>query len=371
MSSTSPTSSANGHRAHADPPPRQPPRFPVPGRRHRDLHHRSRRFAALRGIQQQAEFHQFSDLSSLWKQMVGHVSGRPGLQETGAISDRESVATTIFISLSRGKRGRDTNVLHSLKDREISTKSLNGKLTRPSEEREWLSKKCRKVKQKWRRGIGKRETLTSLFNRPSRSLNLNDFNCTKQVGGQIWLREIKKSACMENWNWEIRSSKKIMQGIAKKLKNWQANRARHARSDALSMQQQRNPTTVSQIMAQIRELQKEQSEFLVRCMRIFTILNQGAALERLTFPIELLLFQVPELCCAAMLDCRVTTLNGKGITGSVFERPPAQEGLSSKISFFEEFGNILLRDWELILQKQQGEEKEKWKENRWPRPLPK
>ena len=53
--------------------------------------------------------------SSLWKQMAGHVSGRPGLQETGAVSDRESDATTIFCSHSKGKRDRDTNVVHSLK----------------------------------------------------------------------------------------------------------------------------------------------------------------------------------------------------------------------------------------------------------------
>ena len=37
----------------------------------------------------------------------------------------------------------------------------------------------------------------------------------------------------------------------------------------------------------------------------FTILNQGPALERPTIPIKLLLFQVPEPCRAAILDCRV------------------------------------------------------------------
>ena len=50
--------------------------------------------------------------------MADHVSSRPGLQETGAISDRESVATTIFSSQSKGKRDRDTNVVQSLKDGE-------------------------------------------------------------------------------------------------------------------------------------------------------------------------------------------------------------------------------------------------------------
>ena len=90
-------------------------------------------FAALRSMQQQqANSSQQSSLNV----RAGHVSGRSGLQETGAISDRESVATTIFSSQSKAKRDRDTYVVDSLKDRQkIFKKSLNGKLTRPSEER--------------------------------------------------------------------------------------------------------------------------------------------------------------------------------------------------------------------------------------------
>ena len=47
----------------------------------------------------------------------------------------------------------------------------------------------------------------------------------------------------------------------------EGDRARQARSDKLSLQHEENPTTVSQMMAQIRELQNK-SEFLVRCKRI-------------------------------------------------------------------------------------------------------
>ena len=46
--------------AHADLPLRQPPRFPLPGRRHRD---RSRWFAALRSIQQQQNSSKQSSLN--------------------------------------------------------------------------------------------------------------------------------------------------------------------------------------------------------------------------------------------------------------------------------------------------------------------
>ena len=71
----------------------------------------------------------------------------------------------------------------------IFTKSLFGKLTRPSEEREWLSENCKKLKQMSRRGIGRGEILTSLFRSSIKNLNLSDFNCTRQVDGQIRLRE--------------------------------------------------------------------------------------------------------------------------------------------------------------------------------------
>ena len=47
---------------------------------------------------------------------------------SGAELDRESVATTIFSSLSRGKRYRDTNVVHALRDRENPQKILERKV---------------------------------------------------------------------------------------------------------------------------------------------------------------------------------------------------------------------------------------------------
>ena len=73
-------------------------------------------------------------LPSLWKQMADHVSGRPGFQETGAFSDRESAAT-ICCSQSKGKRERDTNVVQSPKDRKSHAKSWNRMLTWPSDKR--------------------------------------------------------------------------------------------------------------------------------------------------------------------------------------------------------------------------------------------
>ena len=160
------------------------------------------------------------------------VDSRNSIRETGADLDRETVVSTLFRSESKGKRDRDQipqswteNLLqqrflvHNRKGREIetrtlcsrwktekiSTTSLNGKLTWPSEEGEQLSRDCMKLRQKLRRDIGKREIMVSLFMRSIRSSNLIDFSYNKQLAGQIRLRETK-SAWMENWNWEIGSS---------------------------------------------------------------------------------------------------------------------------------------------------------------------
>ena len=54
---------------------------------------------------------------------VGHVSSRPSHLETEAELDRESVAT-LFSSLPRGKRDRELNFVHALRDRDTLEKIL-------------------------------------------------------------------------------------------------------------------------------------------------------------------------------------------------------------------------------------------------------
>ena len=120
----------------------------------------------------------------LGKLSACHVSSCPGPQKTEVELDRESVATTLFSSQSKGKRDRELNFAHALRDRE-NKRSLNGKLTWPSEERkEKLSKDYSKLRQTWRREIGKREILISHFRRSIKNVNLSDFSYIKQVMGR-------------------------------------------------------------------------------------------------------------------------------------------------------------------------------------------
>ena len=93
-------------------------------------------------------------------------------------------------------------------------------------------------------------------------------------------------------------------------------------------------------MAQIQELQDKVNSPM---RDNFTILDQGAALERPTFLIKL-----PRFCPRSLPRCDSglprDTLNGTVITGNVCERPPAQEGLSSTILNKKRIGHHPLRD---------------------------
>ena len=58
--------------------------------------------------------------NGLWKQMADYelVDSRDGIQEPGPNLDTESVVSTLFRSPSKGKKDRDQNVVHWLRDRE-------------------------------------------------------------------------------------------------------------------------------------------------------------------------------------------------------------------------------------------------------------
>ena len=66
--------------------------------------------------------------ASPWKQRPESVDSRAGIQETDAKRDSESVVSTIFTSQLKGKKDRDQNVVHSLRDRENLQKILERKV---------------------------------------------------------------------------------------------------------------------------------------------------------------------------------------------------------------------------------------------------
>ena len=56
------------------------------------------------------------------------MSSRSSLRETEVELDRKSVATTLFSSQSRGRRDRELNLVHALRDRDYLQKILERKV---------------------------------------------------------------------------------------------------------------------------------------------------------------------------------------------------------------------------------------------------
>ena len=101
--------------------------------------------------------------ASLWKQWRDHelVDSRSGIQETGANLDRECCSNNFQFTV----QGEDeieitNNVVHSFRERD-NLQSMNGKLIRPSEERECAQHKLYEGEQTLRRAIGERRNSDS------------------------------------------------------------------------------------------------------------------------------------------------------------------------------------------------------------------
>ena len=147
---------------------------------------------------------------------------------------------------------------------------------------------------------------------------------------------------MENWIWEAGSSKKIMQGIAKKLKNWEVFVAKKLieRDKREAMNYLCNDTGILRLWVRrwLKLVIYRTRWIPCQMQENFTILNQGAALEQPTFLINLLRFWVPGPCHAAILDCReihrIVRYHGKRFWTPICSRRTTLNNLPQ----FNEFG---------------------------------
>ena len=206
----------------------------------------------------------------------------------------------------------------------ISRQSLIRKLTRPSEEREWLSRNCMKLMLKLRQEID------IAFHETNEESESQRF----QLHGQISLN-VTKSACMENWNWEIDSSKTIMQEIAKKLKNWeeliakkQIEQDKQALMNCLCIKRGILRLWVN-FLTQIQDLQNKVNS--LTDAREFHNPESGISSGATHVPDQTSTILSPRTLPRCDSGMPRDTQCGTGITGNVFERPRAEEGLSSTI----------------------------------------
>ena len=251
----------HGHGAHAD-PRRQPPRFPVPRWRRCDLHHRSRRFAALRSIQQQqkhqlAEFPQCSDLQASgnrWQVMCRVVQASRKL----GFGQRICCNNDFLVHKRKGREIETYTSCIRWKIERISAKSLSGKLNWPSEERNWLSKKRRSWGRRGSQTLGK-EKLGYRSSWDHQELESQRFQLQQ---ASRWADQAQRDEVSLYGELELRnrlfqeSQAKDCQEIEelRRICCEDADRARQPRIDESSVHQERKPTTVGQLLTQIQEL---------------------------------------------------------------------------------------------------------------------
>ena len=109
----------------------------------------------------------------------------------------------------------------------------------------------------------------------------------------------------------------------------ESNRARQARIDELSLHQEKNPTTVSQLSTQFRIYRTNQ----IHCQMQENFYDPETASTSGATHVPSRPSAIPSPRTLPRCDSGLPhdTLNGTGITRNVFERPPAQEGQFSTL----------------------------------------
>ena len=108
------------------------------------------------------------------------------------------------------------------------------------------------------------------------------------------------------------------------------DRARQARIDELSMQQERNPTTVSQLLTQIQDLQNKENS--LSDAKEFYDSETASSSGATHVPSQPSTMPSPRTMPCRDSELPHDTRNIVGTSGNVFQRLPAREGQTSTLS---------------------------------------
>ena len=251
----------HGSGPHAFQYRRQPSQFLVLGRRYHDCH-KSRWFTEFRSIQQQQTSSSWQSfitvgIFGIWKQSVSHVSGRLAPQEIGAELMRESVATTLFSSQSKGKRDRDTLCI---------------RWERKSPKHLWTERWfCRPRRREAQQILYQAEAEARNWERRNSDFAFREINQEFEsqrfqlhqaspradqaqrdkinVYGDL---ELRNRLFQEDYARDCQEFEELRKICCEEI-----DQAIQARIEGLSLQQYRNPSIVSQMVAQILDLQNK------------------------------------------------------------------------------------------------------------------
>ena len=321
----SPTSTVTWTKSRADQSPWQ---FPVPWRRHHHLSCRRSRSSSLGRIQEQ-QGNRSSQVAtmlgslgaSLWKQRPDSVDSRASIQATNV--DRECVVSTVFSSQFKGRKI------------EIKTSCIR-----------WLTENLQtvldpKVDSAVR---GERMAQPKLYEADA-EVEAGNWHRFSWDQSRIWISTISATWADQSQRDKIslygelelrsrlfqdnhaRDCKEIEE--LRRIDCEETDRARQASIDELSVHQERNPTTVSQFLTQIQDLQNKVNS--LTDAREFYNPESGISSGATHVPDQTSTILSPRTLPRCDSGMPRDTQCGTGITGNVFERPRAEEGLSSII----------------------------------------
>ena len=187
----------------------------------------------------------------------------PGLHETGPELDRKSVVSLLFSPLSWGKGDRDTNVVHSSRDRENLQKILERKVDLAVRGEREAQQKLYQAEAEVEARNWKREIISDFaFQEINRQFESQQFQlhpasrwADQAQRDKISLYgdlELRKRLFQENHARDCQEIEDL-----RRICREETDRAIPAKNEDLLVQQQRNPTILSQMMAEIRDSQNK------------------------------------------------------------------------------------------------------------------
>ena len=217
----------------------------------------------------------------LWKQLADDesVDSRNSIGETGADLDRDTSVSTLLRTESRGKRDRDQNVVQSLRDREhlhqiLERKAESAVRGEGMAQQKWYEAEAEVEAGYWEKRNSDRALHEIKQDFESQRFQQQQANrwADQAHSDEISLYgelELRNRLFQEN---HARGCQEIEE--LRRICCEETDRARRARIDELSTHHENNPTTVSQLLTQIQELQNK-VDSLSDAREFFTILNQS------------------------------------------------------------------------------------------------
>ena len=259
--------------------------------------------------------------NSLWQHEKDNIS------ETSGFSHSLRRNTLIFVSKEKRSEWKRQSI-HE-RSRKIFKKFSRKKLKRQFEEKMRLRENHQKLKRMWKLEDGSKEVQKLLQMNLIENSTLKDYSIIKRTYGLTMLTEKRTNVCgeLERRNKFFQESRtKDCQEIEELRSRCceESDRTQQAKLEELSIMQQRNLQTVSQLLAQSREVQEKANS--LPDAREFHDPETASSSRASHVAGQPLTIPSSRKMLGRDSGLPPSTRDTVGISGNVFERQPAQQG---------------------------------------------